>query len=156
MANEPYSKFIIFLFIVFLFGIMFVKYPNEYYNLRALFPTLTDNEHTTHVEHIPHPPLKIEHPYKNETDKQSCYDPRMQSLNSRKKEHIGNKYDEEELASFYIPAKDSVPEDFPVKQIGECPYSKMQAHDIPITDVPQCMAEKDDYNMRIQVYQLTK
>ena len=142
MANDIYNQLAIFLFIVFIFAIIFVKYPKK------PVPVIKQP-----IQHIAHPPVTN---IPKELPKVACYDARMQSLNSRKKDAVGDKYDSEELASFYLPAKDTVPEDFPVKQIGDCPYSKMQAHDIPIGNVPQCMAEKQDYNMRLQLYQLNK
>jgi len=105
------------------------------------------------IQRITHPPVVIPKKtvIKSEPIKQQqvCFDPRLQSLNSRKKGPIGSPQDEETLSSFYIPAKDAVPEDFPVKQIGECPYSKAQPNDVPLGNVPMCMADNPKYNMRV-------
>lgn len=40
------------------------------------------------------------------------------------------------LASHYEPARAVVPEDFPTKAIGDCPYSKPMSTDLPLADVP--------------------
>jgi len=153
MANTTFSQIILFVGIIFLFTMMFLKYPEKL--------NIFNTNYKSNVQHIPHPSVKaIKNPNHHNSlqanDKIACYDPNMQTLNSKKKEYTGNKYDDEGLASFYIPAKDTIPEDYPVKQIGECPYSKMQARDVPIGNVPQCMAEKDNYNMRIELYQHNK
>ena len=99
------------------------------------------------IERIQHPPINTE--LKDPT-KFICYDPRMQSMNSRQKGHIGIKQDEETLASFYVPAKDIMPEDYPLKLVGECPYSKPLSNDLPIPNIPLCIATKNDYNMKCE------
>ena len=53
--------------------------------------------------------------------------------------------------AFFYPANEHVPEDFPVKPLGECPYSKPQQHDLPVATLPMCMADKDNYNMRLNL-----
>ena len=130
------------LIILFIFGILFISYPKIFVGNNGIFSNLKP-----HVQHITHPPVTISKPI----EKIPCHDPRMASLNSHKKGPIGDANDADSLSSFYLPAKDHVPEDFPVKQIGECPYVKEQQHDIPIIDIPQCMADKPDYNMRINL-----
>lgn len=47
---------------------------------------------------------------------------------------------EEELAVFYTPANAFVPEDFPRKPVGSCPYSRPQKEDLPLANVPMCLA----------------
>jgi hypothetical protein len=46
------------------------------------------------------------------------------------------------LDQFYIPASNFVPEDYPRKQIGECPYSKKQSTDLPLANVSLCGINK--------------
>jgi hypothetical protein len=111
------------------------------------------NEKDQHAkQHVKHEEknLRSHHINANEEPEQnSCGDPRMQSLNSRKKGAIGDKRDEETLAAFYEPARENVPEDFPVKPIEQCPYSKGQSHDVPLMDIPMCIVDKHNYNMRL-------
>ena len=124
--------------VVVIFVILFI--PSPFYKKQ--------NEPAKKIQRISHPPVVA----KKEAvaqPQQVCFDPRLQSLNSRKKGAIGSTEDEETLSSFYVPAKDNVPEDFPVKQIGECPYSKAQPSDVPLGNVPMCMADNPKYNMRI-------
>ena len=40
------------------------------------------------------------------------------------------------LESQYEPAREVVPEDFPIKAIGDCPMSKPMSTDLPIANVP--------------------
>lgn len=51
---------------------------------------------------------------------------------------------EKELAKFYKPAKKEVPVDFPRKPVGACPYSRSQKQDLPLANVPMCIAQKSD------------
>lgn len=44
------------------------------------------------------------------------------------------------IARFYPPAKETIPMDFPAKQIGCCPFSKPMSTDLPPADVPMCWA----------------
>lgn len=46
------------------------------------------------------------------------------------------------LASQYEPARSVVPEDYPTKQIGECPISKPMSTNLPMVDVPMHMLSK--------------
>jgi hypothetical protein len=119
-------------------------------------------EHRKSIQRIQHPPINVSAENEGDDDdsnenllkqpqKLVCYDFTKQSLNSREKGYIGNKTDEESLAAFYIPANDGVPEDFPVKPLGECPYSKPLSHDIPLANVPLCLANDSDFNMRINI-----
>lgn len=80
-----------------------------------------------------------------------CFDPNMQSMNSRSKGKIGTEEDQETLSSFYIPGKENVPEDYPLKLLGECPYSKPLSNDLPIANVPLCIANKNDFNMKLEL-----
>lgn len=52
------------------------------------------------------------------------------------------------LDAQYIQARDTVPEDHPRKPIGSCPYSKPQSIDLPLPNVPMCVAVQQD-NMRL-------
>lgn len=45
----------------------------------------------------------------------------------------------EMLESHYQEASPFIPVDYPQKDIGECPYSKPQASDLPIVDIPMCV-----------------
>lgn len=45
------------------------------------------------------------------------------------------------LESYYTNAKD-VPEDYPVKKIGDCPYTKAPSTDLPIANMPMCGINK--------------
>lgn len=46
------------------------------------------------------------------------------------------------LAAHYVPARHSVPEDYPRRVVGECPYSKPPATDLPLPDLPMCVVTK--------------
>lgn len=52
------------------------------------------------------------------------------------------------LNSHYQNARPDVPEDHPVKPIGACPYSKPPSTDLPIPNVPMCVAVQPQ-NMRL-------
>lgn len=52
------------------------------------------------------------------------------------------------LESYYKTARERVPIDYPTKQIGECPHSKPQSTDLPIPNIPICVAAKSS-NMRL-------
>lgn len=45
------------------------------------------------------------------------------------------------LDSYYITARD-VPEDYPLKKIGDCPYTKAPSTDLPIANMPMCGINK--------------
>lgn len=40
------------------------------------------------------------------------------------------------LAAQYEPAREIVPEDFPPKSIGDCPYSKPMSTNLPMANIP--------------------
>ena len=46
------------------------------------------------------------------------------------------------LDSFYISASETVPENYPLKNIGECPDSKRQSTDLPLANVSVCGINK--------------
>lgn len=46
------------------------------------------------------------------------------------------------LDSYYIPAKETVPENYPRKAIGDCPYTKHQSTDLPLANVSLCGINK--------------
>lgn len=46
------------------------------------------------------------------------------------------------LNEFYTPALNTVPENYPRKNIGECPYSKKQSTDLPLANVSLCGINK--------------
>lgn len=52
------------------------------------------------------------------------------------------------LDAQYQHARSVVPENYPRKAIGECPYSKPPSTDLPIPNVPMCVAVQKD-NMRL-------
>lgn len=52
------------------------------------------------------------------------------------------------LDSYYEPARNTVPEDYPVKQIGACPYTKPPSTDLPLPDMPLCVVQRSD-NMKL-------
>ncbi len=54
------------------------------------------------------------------------------------------------LDAQYTPARATVPEDHPRQPIGSCPYSKPQSADLPIPNVPMCVAVQKE-NMRLHV-----
>ena len=108
------------------------------------------NNKETRIDRIAHPPVTIDEKHK-EAPKLVCYDPRMQSMNSRQIGPIGVKQDEETLASFYVPSNDNIPIDYPLKLVGECPYSKSLSSDLPVANVPLCLAEKDNFNMKLTI-----
>lgn len=139
---------ILFLLVIILF-IVFAPTGNLSMSTR----TMTDDDKksptpSSLVHRIPHPSIIVK-----DIDKEKlvCFDPHMQSLNSRKFGNIGSNEDSDSLASFYQPANEGVPENFPVKPLGDCPYSKAQQHDIPVANLPMCMANQDHYNMRINL-----
>lgn len=45
------------------------------------------------------------------------------------------------LDSHYSPAREVVPEDHPRKAVGDCPYSRPPATDLPMRDLPMCVAQ---------------
>lgn len=53
------------------------------------------------------------------------------------------------LDSHYQSAKATVPEDHPPKPIGACPYSKSPSTDLPLADVPMCVAVQPE-NMHLR------
>lgn len=52
------------------------------------------------------------------------------------------------LDSHYEPARESIPEDYPRKQVGACPYTKAPSTDLPIPDMPLCYVQRSD-NMKL-------
>jgi hypothetical protein len=48
------------------------------------------------------------------------------------------------LESHYEEAKDVIPEDFPRKVVGDCPYSKPMSTDLPLTDMPMSLLTKGE------------
>jgi len=53
------------------------------------------------------------------------------------------------LDAYFQPASVHVPEDFPTKLIGDCPYSKPQSKPLPLTDIPMCIAVTDQNMMLV-------
>jgi hypothetical protein len=51
---------------------------------------------------------------------------------------------EDPLDSYYQPARMEVPDDFPRQKIGACPYTKAQKDDLPLANVPMCLAQKSE------------
>lgn len=54
------------------------------------------------------------------------------------------------LDTHFIAAQPVVPDDHPLKPIGSCPYSKPLSQDLPMANVPMCMAATAQ-NMRLGV-----
>ncbi len=50
----------------------------------------------------------------------------------------------EMLKTYYVNAKKHIPDDYPKKEIGDCPYTKPQKEDMPIMNIPMCIAEKSE------------
>ncbi len=69
---------------------------------------------------------------------------RYTSLNAEK-----GKYDHRaDIDSQFEIAKQDVPNDYPLNNIGCCPYGKPLSRDLPVADVPMCMA-KSSKDMRL-------
>ncbi len=47
------------------------------------------------------------------------------------------------LNTFYENARDVVPEDYPRKLIGECPYSKPPSTSLPLANTPMCITARE-------------
>lgn len=56
--------------------------------------------------------------------------------------HFNKAKDKAMLDSHYVPARAVVPEDYPRKKIGACPYSRPPSTDLPLPDIPMCLAQK--------------
>lgn len=52
------------------------------------------------------------------------------------------------LDTHFIEAQPVVPDDHPLKEIGACPYSKPLSKDLPMANVPMCLAVTAQ-NMRL-------
>ena len=48
------------------------------------------------------------------------------------------------LDTYFKPISNCLGVDYPVKNIGECPYSKPQKRDLPIANIPMCFLEKNE------------
>lgn len=48
------------------------------------------------------------------------------------------------LEAHYAPARDDIPEDYPRKKIGACPYTKAPSTDLPLSDIPLCLAQSSE------------
>jgi hypothetical protein len=72
-------------------------------------------------------------------------DPQEQQRTAEDKEREASR---QMLDGYYEPARESVPEDYPVKFISDCPYSKPPSTDLPIVDVPMCVAVRKN-NMKL-------
>lgn len=53
------------------------------------------------------------------------------------------------LDMHYQNAREFVPENYPRKPIGACPYSKPPSTDLPMSNVPMCVAVQQD-NMHLR------
>jgi hypothetical protein len=53
------------------------------------------------------------------------------------------------LDAYFPPPKEKVPQDYPQKDIGECPYTKPQPKPLPLADVPMCIAVKSQDMMLV-------
>lgn len=54
------------------------------------------------------------------------------------------------LDAHYQAARETVPENYPRKEIGACPYSKPPSTDLPMANVPMCIAVQTD-NMHLRM-----
>ena len=54
------------------------------------------------------------------------------------------------LEAHYNNASQTVPEDHPLKPIGACPYSKPPSTDLPMSNVPMCVAVQSE-NMHLRM-----
>ena len=54
------------------------------------------------------------------------------------------------LDTHFKEAEDTVPVDFPPKPIGVCPHSKPQSFDLPVADIPMCVAASSG-SMRLEI-----
>jgi len=52
------------------------------------------------------------------------------------------------LNGYFSGVKTCVPEDYPRRPVGACPYAKAQSTDLPLANVPMCVAVGDQ-NMRL-------
>ena len=43
------------------------------------------------------------------------------------------------LDAQFMEARSTIPEDYPVKPIGACPYTKAPSSDLPMVDMPLCL-----------------
>ena len=69
---------------------------------------------------------------------------RYTSLNAEKR-----KYDlRADIDSQFETARPVVPNDYPLNNIGCCPYGRPLSSDLPMADVPMCMAKKSN-DMRL-------
>ena len=48
------------------------------------------------------------------------------------------------LDAHYTPARAQVPEDYPRLDVGSCPYTKPPATDLPLPDLPMCVAQRSN------------
>lgn len=46
------------------------------------------------------------------------------------------------LATYYEPARDAIPIDYPRRPVGACPYSKPPSTDLPLADIPLCLSQR--------------
>ena len=70
-------------------------------------------------------------------------------LNQRPDSNIDTNNSKEIDKYFKMPTS-CIPIDYPVKKIGDCPYSKPQSIDLPIAQVPMCFANKSENNMYLR------
>lgn len=62
-----------------------------------------------------------------------------------------SKHDKAMLDSQYIQQQvKTIPEDYPRKEIGACPYSKPPSTDLPMIDVPMCMMSKPKFDTHLR------
>jgi hypothetical protein len=52
------------------------------------------------------------------------------------------------LDKYFIEAKEEIPVDYDIKQVGDCPYSKPMSKDLPLANIPMCMAVSEE-NMNL-------
>lgn len=52
------------------------------------------------------------------------------------------------LDTYYRDAPPNVPEDYPRKMIGACPYSKPPATDLPVVNTPMCITVREQRKLK--------
>lgn len=57
--------------------------------------------------------------------------------------------DKRMLDAHYVAARSAIPVDYPIKPIGSCPFSKPLSEDLPLADIPMCMAAKASSDMHL-------
>ena len=98
--------------------------------LFVVFPAFIEEPRREVVVPVKVPPPRPDHMLKQSLEKNAIIDKQM--LDS----HYKN------AGPVYI--------EYPRKPIGDCPYSKPPSTDLPMADVPQCMAASSSFDMYLR------